>query len=95
MTTDRPYRRRRSFEDVVQDLRQNSGKQFDCTVVRAFARAMLKEVTGETKERRIVKMLGKGYLDGEKVPTLLTDLIADMERAKRPVDQEEQQTAGA
>ena len=85
MTTDRPYRRRRSFEDVVQDLRQNSGKQFDCTVVRAFARAMLKEVTGETKERRIVKMLGKGYLDGEKVPTLLTDLIADMERAKRPV----------
>jgi len=56
---------------------------------------MLKEVTGETKERRIVKMLGKGYLDGEKVPTLLTDLIADMERAKRPVDQEEQQTAGA
>jgi len=95
MTTDRPYRRRRSFEDVVQDLRQNSGKQFDCTVVGAFARAMLKEVTGETKERRIVKMLGKGYLDGEKVPTLLTDLIADMERAKRPVDQEEQQTAGA
>jgi HD-GYP domain-containing protein (c-di-GMP phosphodiesterase class II) len=85
MTTDRPYRRRRSFEDVVQDLRQNSGTQFDFTVVRAFARAILKEVTGETKERRIVKMLGKGYLDGENVATLLIDLIADLERAKRPV----------
>ena len=33
MTTDRPYRRRRSFEDVVRDLRESSGKQFDGKVV--------------------------------------------------------------
>ena len=79
MTTDRPYRRRRSFEDVVRDLRQSSGKQFDGKVVVAFARAILKEVNGETKERRIIKMLGKGYLDGDQVSTLLTDLIADLE----------------
>ena len=79
MTTDRPYRRRRSFEDVVRDLRQNSGTQFDPNVVAAFARAMLKEVTGETKDRRIVKMLGKGYLEDEQVPTLLKDLIADLD----------------
>jgi len=79
MTTDRPYRRRRSFEDVVRDLRQNTGKQFDGTVVVAFVRAIFKEVTGETKERRITKMLGKGYLDGEQVPTLLSDLIAELE----------------
>ena len=78
MTTDRPYRRRRSFEDVVRDLRENSGKQFDGKVVAAFARAILKEVNGETKERRITKMLGKGYLEGENVATLLTDLIADL-----------------
>lgn len=80
MTTDRPYRRRRSFEDVVRDLRENSGKQFDGKVVAAFARAILKEVTGQTKERRIVKMLGKGYLEGDNVATLLTDLIADLEK---------------
>src|SRR5215217_7807843 len=79
MTTDRPYKRRRSFEDVVRDLRENSGKQFDGKVVAAFARAMLKEVKGEAKERRITKMLGKGYLEGEHVPTLLTDLITDLE----------------
>lgn len=79
MTTDRPYRRRRSFEDVVRDLRENSGTQFDGKVVAAFARAILKEVTGQTKDRRITKMLGKGYLEGENVPTLLTDLIADLE----------------
>jgi hypothetical protein len=83
MTTDRPYRRRRSFEDVVMDLRQNTGKQFDRKVVVAFARALLKEVTGEAKERRIVKMLGKGYLDGEQVGTLLTDLIAELELPKQ------------
>ena len=83
MTTDRPYRRRRSFEDVVRDLRESSGKQFDGKVVAAFARAMLKEVTGETKERKISKMLGKGYLDGEHVSTLLNDLIADLEGRKK------------
>ncbi len=79
MTTDRPYKRRRSFEDVVIDLRENSGKQFDGKVVAAFARAILKEVKGETRERRITKLLGKGYLEGEQVETLLTDLITDLE----------------
>ncbi len=78
MTTDRPYRRRRSFEDVVQDLRENSGTQFDPNVVAAFARAILKEVRGEVRERRIMKMLGKGYLDGEQVPVLLEDLINEL-----------------
>lgn len=79
MTTDRPYKRRRSFEDVVIDLRENSGKQFDGKVVAAFARAILKEVKGETRERRITKMLGKTYLEGDQVATLLTDLISDLE----------------
>ena len=79
MTTDRPYKRRRSFEDVVVDLRENSGKQFDGKVVAAFARAILKEVKGEIRERRITKTLGKNYLEGEHVETLLTDLIADLE----------------
>ena len=82
MTTDRPYRRRRSFEDVIRDLRENSGKQFDGKVVAAFARAILKEVNGETKERRITKMLGKTYLEGPHVATLLEDLITDLSHEK-------------
>jgi HD-GYP domain-containing protein (c-di-GMP phosphodiesterase class II) len=89
MTTDRPYRRRRSFEDVVRDLRENSGKQFDGKVVVAFARAMLKEVNGETKERRIMKMLGKDYLQGENVSTLLADLITDLSHKKAQTAQNE------
>ena len=46
----------------------------------AFTRAILKEVNGQTKERRITKMLGKSYLEGDQVATLLTDLIADLDR---------------
>lgn len=83
MTTDRPYRRRRTFEDVVRDLRENSGTQFDGRVVAAFARALLNEITGVAKERRITRMLGKGYLDGERVPELLTNLIAELEADER------------
>ena len=78
MTTDRPYRRRRSFEDVVRDLRQNSGKQFDGKVVVAFLRAIQNEISGQAKERRIVKMLGKGYLEGEQIPMLLADVISEL-----------------
>jgi hypothetical protein len=62
----------------VRDLRQNSGTQFDPKVVAAFGRAILKEVNGEVKDRRITKMLGKGYLDGEHVPQLLEDLIREL-----------------
>jgi HD-GYP domain-containing protein (c-di-GMP phosphodiesterase class II) len=86
MTTDRPYRRRRSFEDVVRDLRDNSGKQFDGKVVAAFAKAILKEVTGQTRERRVIKMLGKSYLEGEHVATLLADLISDLEAVSNNKD---------
>ena len=85
MTTDRPYRRRRSFEDVVRDLRENSGTQFDGKVVAAFARAILKEVTGETKKRPITKMLGKPYLEGDNVPALLSDLIVELESPRAVV----------
>jgi len=85
MTTDRPYRRRRSFEDVIRDLRENSGKQFDGKVVAAFGRALLKEVNGELKKRPITKLLGKGYLEGENVSTLLADLIAELDPANARV----------
>jgi HD domain len=84
MTTDRPYRTRRSFPDVIEDLRRNTGKQFDSQVVAAFCRALLKELQGETKERRILRLLGKNYLDSEQAVTLLNDLISELEE-KPPV----------
>ncbi len=83
MTTDRPYKTRRSFEDVIEDFRRNTGKQFDCRVVLALCRALLKEMNGETKERRIIKMLGKNYLDTERDSPLLTELIAELDPSQK------------
>lgn len=79
MTTDRPYKRRCSFEDVIKDFRKNTGTQFDSQVVVAFSQALLKEVTGAVKERRIMKMLGKDYLDIDRAAPLLSSLIADLD----------------
>src|SRR5205085_6380216 len=74
MTTDRPYRARRSFGEVIIDFRHNTGKQFAPEVVAAFCRAILKEMRGEVKERRIIRMLGKGYLSPERDVPLVTSL---------------------
>ena len=79
MTTDRPYKRRRSLEDVVDDFRRNTGKQFAAEVVIPFCRALLKELDGGTKDRRIVKMLGRDYVDAERIAPLLRDLIEELE----------------
>jgi hypothetical protein len=79
MTTDRPYKTRRSFDQVIVDFRRNTGSQFDPTVVAAFCRALLKELNGETKERKFLKMLGKNYLDAEKDAPLLKQLLLELD----------------
>ncbi len=79
MTTDRPYKTRRTFDEVIVDLRRNTGSQFDPVVVAAFCRALLKELNGETKERRFLKMLGKHYLDAEKDAPLLRELLNELD----------------
>jgi hypothetical protein len=79
MTTDRPYRTRRTFDEVIHDLRRNTGSQFDPVVVAAFCRALLKELNGGTKERRFHKMLGKNYLDATKDIPLLNELLAELD----------------
>jgi hypothetical protein len=79
MTTDRPYKTRRTFAEVIHDLRRNTGTQFDHVVVSAFCRALLKELTGETKERKFLKMLGKNYLDAERDKPLLVELLSELD----------------
>jgi HD-GYP domain-containing protein (c-di-GMP phosphodiesterase class II) len=75
MTTDRPYKRRRAADEVIEDLWRNSGKQFAPELVTAFYRAMLKELTGERKQKYFRKMLGKDYFDSEKIIPLLKDAL--------------------
>jgi hypothetical protein len=79
MTTDRPYKTRRTLEDVIEDFRRNTGKQFEPEVVASFCRALLKEINGETKTRPIIKMLGKDYITQERVAPMLAELIEDLE----------------
>ncbi len=79
MTTDRPYKTRRSFEEVIEDFRRKTGKQFECVVVLALCRSLLKEVSGQTSERRIMKILGKNYLNSDRAIPLLTELIAELD----------------
>lgn len=79
MTTDRPYKTRRSFAEVIHDLRRNTGSQFDPVVVCAFCRALLKELSGETQERRFLKMLGKNYLDAERDKPLIIELLSELD----------------
>lgn len=75
MTTDRPYKRRRVAEEVIEDLHDNSGKQFAPEIVTAFCRAMLKEMTGETKTKKLRRLLGKEYMDAATIVPLLKDVL--------------------
>ena len=52
MTTDRPYRRRCEWEQAVDEILRESGRQFDPLVVRAFA-------TREQRLRRTQQELAK------------------------------------
>jgi HD-GYP domain-containing protein (c-di-GMP phosphodiesterase class II) len=79
MTTDRPYRKRLALVDVLADFRANTGTQFEPAVVCAFCRAFLKEIEGTSKEKRLMKLLGKNYEDVESVSPLLTQLISDLD----------------
>ena len=78
MTTDRPYRRRRTFDEVVVDFRRNAGKQFAPPVVAALCRALLKEARGETRPRQMMRLLGRDYVPEHTLPAL-EQLIADLE----------------
>ena len=78
MTSDRPYKRRRPANEIVEDLRFNAGRQFDPEIVTAFCRGMLNELTGESKQKRFRRLLGKEYLNAAvivpQIKTALNDL---------------------
>lgn len=75
MTTDRPYKRRRAAADVVDDLARNSGRQFAPELVTAFMRGMLKELNGDTKDRRFRRLLGRDYMEAEGLAPMIADAL--------------------
>ncbi|MGI8640774.1 MAG: HD-GYP domain-containing protein [Pyrinomonadaceae bacterium] len=78
MTTDRPYKRRRPASEVIEDLQRNAGKQFAPELVTAFCRAMLKEITGESKQKKFRRSLGKDYMEAEGIVPLLQNALNGM-----------------
>ncbi len=78
MTTDRPYRRRRAATEVFEDLKRNSGKQFAPEIVSAFFKGMLKELTGEVKEKHFRKLLGREYMETEGIIPMLKNVLNDI-----------------
>lgn len=65
MTTDRPYKARRPAKDVVDDLQRNSGKQFAPELATSLMNGMLKELTGESRDKRFRRLLGREYMETE------------------------------
>ncbi len=82
MTTDRPYKARRPAAEVVDDLQRNAGKQFAPELVTAFLRGMLKELTGDNKEKRFRRILGREYMETEGIVPLLRTALNEIQPTK-------------
>jgi hypothetical protein len=65
MTTDRPYKARRPAKEVIDDLRMNSGRQFSPEIVTAFLGGLLQELSGEARDKRFRRLLGRDYMEAE------------------------------
>ncbi|NNE67150.1 MAG: HD domain-containing protein [Pyrinomonadaceae bacterium] len=78
MTTDRPYKRRRPINEVVEDMQRNSGTQFAPELVTAFCSGLLKEVQGKDKSRRFRRLLGPEYLEFEGLEPILRSALDDV-----------------
>ncbi len=81
MTTDRPYKRRRMAAEVIEDLQRNCGRQFAPDVVSSFLKAMLRELTGETKDKRFRRLLGREYMETEGIVPALQTALSGMNGA--------------
>ena len=75
MTTDRPYKRRRPVNEVFEDLQRNSGKQFAPEIVNAFFRGMYNELTGEAKEKRFRRLLGREFMETEGIVPIVRSAL--------------------
>ncbi|HZM89358.1 MAG TPA: HD domain-containing phosphohydrolase [Blastocatellia bacterium] len=80
MMTDRPYRSRLSLEQTLIDLRKHTNVQFDCNVVTAFCRLLLKEINGAARQRVFIPMIGLKF-DRVAITATLDSMIAEFDGA--------------
>jgi putative nucleotidyltransferase with HDIG domain len=81
MMTDRPYRSRFSLDQTLSDLRKQTGKQFDAQVVAAFCRLLLKELSGTTRDRVFIPMIGLKF-DRVAITATLSSMLADLDGSR-------------
>jgi len=70
MTTDRPYRPRLSFRTAIEEIKTNTGTQFDPEAVSAFMSVILDEINGAARHMTIMPLLAE-HLDPHEVRDLL------------------------
>jgi HD-GYP domain-containing protein (c-di-GMP phosphodiesterase class II) len=78
MTTDRPYKARRPAKEVVEDLQKNAGKQFAPELVTSFLGGMLRELTGDERDKRFRRLLGRDYMEAEGIVDKLRFTLNEM-----------------
>ncbi|HEY9283952.1 MAG TPA: HD domain-containing phosphohydrolase, partial [Pyrinomonadaceae bacterium] len=81
MTTDRTYKRRKTFPEVVADFRSNAGRQFDPAIAAALFRALLAELDAGPQGRRFTRLLGRDYFNAEQCRPLVAELLNDLDSA--------------
>ena len=81
MMTDRPYRSRLSLDATLSDFRRQTGKQFDEAVVAAFCRLLLKEISGATRDRVFIPMIGLKF-DRVTITAKLDSMLAEFDRTQ-------------
>lgn len=78
MMTDRPYRARLPLDKALYDMERNTNTQFDPKVVAAFCRILLREITGQTRERVFIPMIGLKF-DREAILEKLRDMVSQFD----------------
>jgi putative nucleotidyltransferase with HDIG domain len=78
MTTDRPYKRRRPADEVIDDVKRNCGKQFGPEIASAFLSGMFKELTGQSADRKFRKLLGREYMESVGIASKLQEALSDI-----------------
>jgi putative nucleotidyltransferase with HDIG domain len=81
MMTDRPYRARLPLDRALADLARHTGTQFCPTVVVAFCRLLLKEITGATRERVFLPVIGIKF-DRPAIVATLSEMVLEFEQRR-------------
>lgn len=79
MTTDRPYRRRRAFDEVLAELADNAGKQFDAEILKIFCRRLISELSGASECQSLINLMDEDYVESGRFKNMLGNLLMRLE----------------